>query len=158
MFLVEDDTVIPPPYALKHLMRTYSLHPFAGFVTGVELGRWGIPHVGLWKADDVYEPSEITSLTPGQGVSEIDAAGLYCCLVKTEHYLKHDFKPFDNNALGPDVDFGIAFPQQGYMNYVDWSVSREHRTGDRVITIANSEVRQVSLSRMSDGWRTSVIS
>jgi hypothetical protein len=48
--LIEDDGVLPPD-ALSRLLADYLAHPYAGFIEGVELGRWGIPHVGAWSTD-----------------------------------------------------------------------------------------------------------
>jgi hypothetical protein len=152
IFLVEDDTIIPP-HALQKLHRNYVAHPYAGFIEGVEIGRHGIPHIGAWRADDVYEPSKLETLLLGKDVEEIDAGGFYCALVKAANYLKHDFKPFGNNDLGPDVDFGIALRQQGLKNYIDWSVRCEHRTRDEVITVANTELKKVIMVREDDNWR-----
>ena len=45
VFLIEDDGVLPA-HALSRLLADYQAHPYAGFIEGVELGRWGIPHVG----------------------------------------------------------------------------------------------------------------
>jgi hypothetical protein len=35
----------------------------SGFIEGVELGRWGIPHVGAWRSDDVYDMQWLESAT-----------------------------------------------------------------------------------------------
>ena len=42
VFLIEDDGVLPPD-ALSRLLADYLAHPYAGFIEGVELGRWGSP-------------------------------------------------------------------------------------------------------------------
>jgi hypothetical protein len=73
----------------------------------------GDPKIGVWRADDVYEPSVIETVLParpellndtgraiGSVPEEIDAGGLYCALAKYEHYLRHGFRPFDGDALG----------------------------------------------------------
>lgn len=151
VLLVEDDTVVPA-HALAALQSAYVAHPFAGLVSGVQVGRHGIPHLGLWSADDVYEPSLIRSVLMGDGVQEIDATGLYCALVKADNYLKHDFKSFGLSGLGPDVDLGISLRQQGLKNFVDFSVRCDHRTKDKVITIGNSILRQVIMHREGNNW------
>src|SRR5215218_5460353 len=42
VFLIEDDGALPPD-ALSRLLADYKAHPYAGFIEGVELGRWGSP-------------------------------------------------------------------------------------------------------------------
>lgn len=69
--------------------------------------------IGAWRADDVYEPSVIETVLParpellndaGRAIGcvpeEIDAGGLHCALAKYEHYLRHECRPFDGDALG----------------------------------------------------------
>jgi hypothetical protein len=142
VFLVEDDGVLPLD-ALSRLLADYQAHPYAGFVMGVELGRWGIQHVGAWRADDVYDMKRLESAMPArpellndagraigrvadQVIEEIDAGGLYASLTRYRHYVDHDFQPCEGCAFGPDVEWGIALRQQGYRNYLDWSVAVEH--------------------------------
>ena len=155
IFGLEDDT-IPPTNALQKLLRTYSEHPYAGLVSGVQLGRWGLTHCGLWRVDDVYEPTLIESAMPPTDLNateEVDAAGMYCYLTKRETFEKHEFKPFDNNSFGPDVDFGFSLRREGLKNYVDWSVVTEHRTKDRVISLRNTEPIKVTFTKGEHGWR-----
>ena len=64
---IEDDGTFQPD-ALKRLLNVYMSYPFAGLVSGVEIGRHGLSHLGLWSVDDVYEPTTITSLMPGEGI------------------------------------------------------------------------------------------
>jgi len=157
VFSLEDDGVIKPD-ALKRLLNVYLTHPFAGLVTGVQIGRHGIHHLGLWAADDVYEPTTITSLVPGEGVQEIDAAGMYCVLTKRGNYINHEFKPFGNNDLGPDVEWGLALRQVGFKNYAEFGVWVEHRLPDGgVLTRANTTVQQMKLTKDGGMWRQQVI-
>ena len=133
------------------------MHPFAGLVSAVEIGRHGISHLGLWSADDVYEPTTITSLMPGEGVQEIDASGMYCVLTKRDNYVGHNFTAFDSNAYGPDIALGLALRQSGYRNYCDFGVWVEHRLPDgRVLTRANTTIQQVRLSKAANGWRQEI--
>ena len=156
IFSIEDDGVLTNN-ALELLLRTayeeeYNGHR-VGMVTGVELGRWGIPYVGAWKVDDVTNTTEITSLenmTPKNEHQEIDACGLYCALINAEYYKKHHF--FTNNGLGPDVNLGLYLRQQGFKNYIDWEVPVTHLTLDRNKEIeipATSESRVVTLKLLS---------
>lgn len=157
VFGVEDDTVIQPS-SLKKLIRDYVEHPFAGYISGVQLGRWGIPYVGAWMVDDVYEPKRITSDVPKQGLTEVDAAGFYCYLTKRETFVGHDYKPFENNGLGPDVDFGIELRRQGLINYIDWSIQTTHLSKDKRINLFNTEPMVIEFTKNQQGrWRQRTI-
>ena len=128
IFSIEDDGILPPD-ALEKLIKVTEKYPDAGQVTGVELGRWGNPYVGAWKVNDVFKLRTIESMdnkSYTNEVEEIDACGLYCTLIRQELYHKHKF--FSNNGLGPDVNLGIFIRQQGYQNYIDWSIHVTHLT------------------------------
>jgi hypothetical protein len=169
VLLIEDDGVLPPD-ALSRLVADYQAHPYAGFIEGVELGRWNIPHVGAWRADDVYEPMIIESAmwstteildgglrpvssVPDMVVEEIDAGGLYCTLTKYDRYIKHEFKPFDNCSLGPDFDWGIELRRLGFKNFIDWSVAMEHcRPDGTSIHPRSTNPVQMRFDREGSSW------
>lgn len=156
VFGIEDDTIVPT-HALEQLLIDYAAHPHAGFVEGVELGRWGLPYVGAWRADDVYEPTRIESLMPGHDVEEIDAGGFYCYLTRRDLYMSHEYKPFGRNDLGPDVNYGLYLRQNGYKNYIDWSINCEHRQrGGSVIHPLRNEPRQVALIKHGSDWQQKI--
>lgn len=124
---IEDDGVFPPD-ALEKLVNNINL-PDAGMITGVELGRWGIPYVGAWVVNDVTTTTKITSLENKAlegGYEEIDACGLYCALIRADLYKEHNF--FTGNGLGPDVNLGLSIRQRGFKNYIDWSIHLTHLT------------------------------
>lgn len=152
VFLLEDDTVIPLN-TLKVLLKNYSDYPYAGFISGVELGRWGYTHIGAWKVDDIYNVKRITSIPNDNSnpLVEVDAAGFYCCLIKRENYMNTDFKPFEN-ILGPDVDFGIKLRQSGLKNYVNYGLHCKHLTKHGEITFINSEIVQVEFNKVGEKW------
>jgi hypothetical protein len=173
VFLIEDDGVLPPD-ALSRLLADYQAHPYAGFIEGVELGRWGIPHVGAWRADDVYDMKRLESAMPGrpellndagraigrvtdQVVEEIDAGGLYACLTKYERYAGHEFKPYEGCAFGPDIEWGLELRQQGYRNYLDWSVAVEHCRPDQTTQHPKTTpLLRMGFSRSGTVWRGNV--
>lgn len=164
VFGIEDDTIIHAD-ALKKLLSDYFLYPYAGFVQGVELGRWGNPYVGAWKVDDVYDPTIVRSLMPvklhepsnevvGSGmVQAIDAGGFYCFLTRRDNYVNHDFKPFDGNDFGPDFDYGIQMRRMGLLNYVDWRVTTVHKTDHGDISLLNTEPRETVFRKKMNRWR-----
>ena len=150
IFLLEDDT-LPPLNTLEVLVKNYSEYPFAGFISAVEIGRWGYEMIGGWCANDVYNPEEITSIARGEGIVTVDAAGLYCCLIKRDHYMKHFFKPFQD-ILGPDVDFGLELRKQGYFNYVNHDLKCKHLTKRGEINFQNAEIVQVQVKKLDHEW------
>lgn len=156
VFGIEDDTIVPS-HALDQLLIDYAAYPHAGFVEGVELGRWGIPYVGAWRADDVYEPTKVESLLPVDGIEEIDAGGFYCYLTRRDLYVSHDYKPFGRNDLGPDVNYGLYLRQNGYKNYIDWGVRCVHyRKGGHELSLGKVEPRQVAMIKEGDFWKQKI--
>lgn len=151
VFGIEDDTTFKAN-ALKKLHKEFALRPNAGMIEGVELGRWQEPYVGAWRADDVYEPSIITSAKPSAGVDEIDAGGFYCYLTRFDNFMKHEYRPFGTNTLGPDVNYGLWLRQQGHMNYIDWDVRCNHHTKDGIISLENSVPVHMKLHLKSKVW------
>lgn len=128
VFSIEDDGILPIN-ALSWLVNDMKNYPAAGLITGVELGRWGVPYVGAWKVDDVMNVQKITSLESKVGsskVEEIDACGLYCALIRADLYKQHEFGA--GNGLGPDINMALEFRQLGFKNYIDWFVPITHLT------------------------------
>lgn len=139
VFGIEDDTIVPPN-ALEKLLKNYLQYPNAGFISGVELGRWGAPYVGAWRADDIYNTTCLTSQMPIDGIQEVDCAGFYCYLTKYKTYMTHNYEPFMNGVLGPDTNFGITLRREGYKNYIDWSIKCTHfNDGGDPITFDNTQ-------------------
>lgn len=157
VFSFEDDGVLPPN-AIERLHKIAEKND-AGLVSGVELGRWGLPYVGAWEADNCENPQRVTSLkSKASSVDEIDASGLYCALVRLHSYMKHQFRC--DNGLGPDVNLGLFLRNKGFKNYIDWSVKVTHLTrdfdGEKEIP-ADSESHQVELFKNGSEWSYKVL-
>ena len=155
VFSIEDDGILPPD-AVEKLVNNLQLD--TGMITGVELGRWGIPYVGAWNVDDINEPKKISSLenkTAIGGVEKIDACGLYCALVRADMYKKHKFDT--RNGLGPDVNLALFLRQQGLQNYIDWSIYVTHLTnykGQEIEIPATSESKPITMQLLGGStWR-----
>ena len=162
VFMVEDDTILPRN-ALSKLLYDYELKPHAGFIEGVQLGRWGTPYVGAWKVDDVYDIKQITSMVKKDKteLEKIDTGGFYCVLTRFNTYYHHEFKVFKNNVLGPDFEFGSTLRQEGYENYIDWSIITTHITEDHgKINIKNTKpsIVQYNYDDKLDKWDIKEIS
>lgn len=130
IFSIEDDGVLPSD-ALDRLVKASKTQDNVGMVTGVELGRWGVPYVGAWTVDNIEEVKYITSVENRVSVlpttiDEVDACGLYCALIKADQYKEHTF--FNNNGLGPDVNLGLFLRKRGLKNYIDWGIPVTHLT------------------------------
>ena len=164
VFSIEDDGVLQPD-SLDRLVNVAQYHQDAGMVTGVELGRWGVPYVGAWVVDDMNDVQVITSIENKTlqalpfAVQEIDACGLYCALIRADYYKQHEF--FTDNGLGPDVNLGLFLRQNGFKNYIDWGVSVTHltdRDGDEIEIHATSSAKVVRLTRLSgDRWQSTLL-
>lgn len=127
VFSVEDDTLIPRN-SLKLLMDVAIRHSAFAQVSGVELGRWGRPYVGAWRANDIYDLKELTSLSNRANTEtteeSIDACGLFCTLIRGDLYKNHEFTW--TKGLGPDVSFGIENRILGFENFIHWGVPCTH--------------------------------
>lgn len=146
LFLTEDDTAYHP-FALRKLFDVYREYPYAGFATGIQVGRWDITYLGIWNVDDVYNPQKIISSPLHTGIQQVHASGIYCMLTRATTYLKHKFEPYQK-VLGPDVNYGIWLCQQGYKNYANFDVKCTHigLKGD----IPVKEVAQVTFIKGAD--------
>lgn len=157
VFLLEDDTLISIN-TLQKLIETYYLKPHAGFISGVQVGRWGYTICGVWRVDNPYAITLIESLLPAEGVEEITSAGLYCSLTHKAMYQSVNFRPF-YEILGPDVMFGIELRRQGYKNFVDWSIKTGHMTKKETLTVHNVQLQKIIFTRgENDSWVQEVVS
>jgi GT2 family glycosyltransferase len=153
VFLVEDDTLLPKD-ALTKLLQGFEKYPDAGFVSGVQVGRWGFEILGAWRTDNAFEPEQITSTKLEEGIQEVDGAGFYCCLVRKENYIDHNFAPFEK-ILGADVNFGFSLRKKGLKNYVDYSIHCDHVTKKEVLSVDTAKIVQVEFNREPSnnfGW------
>jgi len=153
VFSIEDDTIIPTN-ALRKLIYTAVRHRAFASICGVELGRWGLPYVGAWQANDIYELAELNSIpskvTEG-GIENIDACGLYCTLIRADLYKQHEFT--SKNGLGPDINLAIENRQLGFENFIDWSIHCIHlyKYHDEELELkATDESQQITLFKMTD--------
>lgn len=147
--IVEDDTLVPRN-AFNRLHQRMARG--VGYVSGVEVGRWGIPYIGAWKMDDIVHPNKIWSLEYKEaGYQEIDAGGLYCCLVRTR-----DFKEatFETKDFGPDFHFVHDLRKYGYKAYCDWSTKCVHLSGSARLEVTPKVVSvpfQLRKGKMTQG-------
>lgn len=155
VFGVEDDTIIPANALVK---LGEQMIDGVGMVEGVEMGRWGVPYIGAWIVDNIDEPTEIVSMHKADGVVDIDAGGFYCFITRAEYYKAHNFKPFDNNGLGPDVDFSLELRRKGLKVLADFDIECIHKAIDRDIKFGVTEPRQIRMFKKGNQWRQGILS
>lgn len=153
LLLLEDDGLLSAN-TIQILAKRSNLFPHAGFISGIEAGRHGVPYLGAWRADTVYEPREIHSIEYTEGVQEVDAAGLYCLLIRKDLYIHHQFELFDGQ-LGPDINLGLRLRCLGYKNYVDTQLSVRHMTKKGTILVKKDTPQVVFTKRRS--WEFALI-
>ena len=150
VFSVEDDTTFGRD-ALEKLLTVTRDYPAIGFVEGVELGRWGVPYVGAWRVNDIYNTTEIKSVEKSEGIEKIDAGGLYCALIRADLYRNHEFH--SDNGLGPDVNFGLELRQNGHDNFIHWGVPCKHYNsvmGKELVITPKEDTKVVTMTKKSD--------
>jgi len=152
VFLIEDDGVLPSN-ALMALYKEYLHDPYMGFITGMELGRWGIPYLGLWEVDNIYDINEVKSIQLPDKIKHIDASGIYCLLTKFEIYMSHTFKVYGENELGPDFDFGIELRKQGYFNKVHNLIKVKHLTKTGTVDIDKTDIAIIEFHKVNNKLR-----
>lgn len=158
VLLLEDDTLVPLN-TLKKLLDNYLILPHAGFISAVQIGRWGMTVPGIWSVDNPYQVNKIESLLPDKDVmlKEIDGAGLYCCITTLKNYKSCNFAPFEN-ILGPDISFGLHLRREGYKNYVDWSINTDHLTKRGAIKVYNTVLQKLTLTKIEENkWEQELI-
>ena len=122
---LEDDSILETD-TLKKLIKTYNkydkLDPNFGYVSGVQIGRHGLYHVGAWKnfTKESFESIDHSAL----GIQRVEATGFYCLLAKTEAWLSGNCYWYDN-VWGPDVNWGLTMP---YNKYIDMDIKIGHKT------------------------------
>lgn len=149
VFGVEDDTIIPSNALIK---LGESLTNDVGMVEGIEMGRWGVPYIGAWHANNVEQPEQFTSLPLIKGITDIDAGGFYCFITRAEDYKAHNFKPYDNNGLGPDIDYSLSLRQKGLRVLADFDIKCIHKTKDKDITFENTAPTQITMTKRKNSW------
>lgn len=150
VFSVEDDTTFGRD-ALEKLLPATKQYPAIGFIEGVELGRWGVPYVGGWRVNDIYNTTEIKSVEKGEGIEKIDAGGLYCALIRADLYRNHEFT--SDNGLGPDVNFGLELRRNGHDNFIHWGVPCKHYNhvmGKELVITPEQGTKVVTMTKKSD--------
>lgn len=122
----EDDTVFDRLESFGHLFTKLLEDPKVGFVEGVQMGRWGANMIGAWLADDINNPTEISTQLPAEGYEQITGGGWYGYATRKHLFLNAPYYASPSQPWGPDVNFGFYVRQQGYDCLIDWSTVFGH--------------------------------
>ena len=154
VFSVEDDTTFGRD-ALEKLLPATRDYPAIGFIEGVELGRWGVPYVGGWRADDIYNTTKLKSVKRPTEINNAELTGIVVDKSGNPQvmYRNADKSPYkgiekidagglycaliradlyknhefhSENGLGPDVNFGLELRRTGHDNFIHWGVPCKH--------------------------------
>lgn len=147
---IEDDTIIPSDAIIK-LTDMARKNTDLGIGSGVQVGRWKAKMIGIWKVDDVENPTKYITLpnTPYDYIEEIDATGMFCYITPTPLYKEMEY--YWENPTGPDVAYGLELRRRGYKNIVDWSLVCGHNDFGKVL-YPDGECVQILFEKEGDKW------
>jgi hypothetical protein len=149
-FQWEDDT-IPPDFAFKRLLKDIR-DLKAGFVQGIERGRWQSRYAGAWKTDNIEDPQYFESLPMSKGMTEIHGGGAYCFICPTPLMKQMKFRD-EESCLGPDVNFVLDICRAGYKCYTDWDVKCDHFVKDKPEPIKVEDIEVVKFRKVKGEFR-----
>lgn len=164
VFGIEDDTLVAPD-AFEKLHKTINENTDIGYIEGVQVGRHAIKMVGVWKCDNLKNPSVQQTLVPPDErfledypskenfyLQQITGGGFYCYL--TLGYLYKQIKyHWHDECFGPDVCFVMDVIGEGYQAWVDWSVKTIHMTEQRDYEVDDKIISIRWLKSERDGWK-----
>lgn len=144
VFLLEDDTEIKP-YYLKTLIGP-------GINSAIQAGRWASSMIGIWKTDNINEPTIWETLPLSKGTQQVDATGIYCTLIETKHFKD---TPFRCTYQGPDVNFCLDLKRKGVPIYAHWDLLCGHVTRSKTIwpTPQTGTIRFEKDPTAPGGWK-----
>ena len=135
LFMVEDDTIIPPD-AFKKLYKQINSDKSIGCIEGVEALRdvsGGC--CGAWKMI-VANDRIITKIglkANKTGITNIDAGGYYCWAVRMEALKQIKFRASVNGYAGPDIWTWYDIKRNGWKTLIDWSIWCNHIGSDKIV-------------------------
>jgi hypothetical protein len=131
---LEDDTVFEG-MDICRLLTPLVNSPHVGFVEGVQAGRHDTKMIGAWRANELQDPTEITTILPPQDGSEyeqITGGGFYGYMTRRELYLNCEYYASSAQPWGPDVNFGMWLRQRGFRCLIDWRTRFGHNDHNRI--------------------------
>lgn len=108
-----------------------------GIVSGVQVGRHGIKHIGAWLTDNPKDPTSWETIPYKVKYGDIrsdaeivHATGLYCCLIPRTLFTT---TPFRVTNVGADMNFGIDIWNKGYINLITWTIQTGHADSENTV-------------------------
>lgn len=156
-FIIEDDTDIPPQRRMWQIRDKIALaqNPKTGIISGIQAGRWAASMIGIWKTDNIDNPTTWETLPfpdPTKTPDEADATGLYYAFMRTELFKN---TPLRCTYQGPDVNFGLDLRRKGYYHLVAWNETCGHTTHQKTIypTPETGTVKFIKDDLSPGGWK-----
>jgi len=152
VFGIEDDTLVPPN-AFRKMYDDFQLDYNVGYIEGVQVGRHGIKMAGVWKVDDLRNPTIQKTLEPPkyESLEPITGGGFYCYL--TLAYLYQNIKyRFFAECFGPDVCYVMDVLKEGYKAYVNWTIKTIHITPKQDLLV-DGKIVSVVWKKDKNGWQ-----
>lgn len=145
---LEQDVDLEPDY-LERLIQSYiqtaRLDPDFGYISGIQVGRHGLYHLGAWHiGDETFESLDYKST----GVQLVDATGMYCLLAPADVWLKGKCR-WSGEAWGPDVNFGLSLNKN---IYVDMNLPVGHIIKRGIIHPAHASTCNVKFYKDGERW------
>jgi hypothetical protein len=151
VFGLEDDTVFDTE-CFKNLFIDFMAQDNAGYITGVQVGRWNIKMIGGWRADNINKPTKMSTVEyQEKGIEEIDGGGLFCYLTTTALFKGIEYK-WEAEPLSVDVCFGLAVKRMGFGCYIDYGVVTGHNTEAGVL-YPNENVVVAEFNLVDNEWQ-----
>lgn len=147
---LEDDS-LPPYDAFKTLLKTFKKER-AGFVQGIEIGRWE-RYAGAWKIDNIEDPQVVETLPyKATGIEEIQGGGFYCYVTRTRLFKSAEFRA-TGDCFGIDVNFVFDIVRQGLKAFTDWGVVCEHHQKNGKILVPDETIKVLKWRKVGDTYK-----
>jgi len=119
-----------------------------GYVSGIQVGRHGLYHIGAWKN---FTKTSFESIDFNlKGIQEVDATGFYCLLAPTEVWLNGLCK-WTDEPYGPDVVWGLSINKK---KYVDMDLGIGHIVKNGIILPEHISTCNVRFDKGENGtWK-----
>jgi len=119
-----------------------------GYVSGIQVGRHGLYHIGAWKnfTETSFESIDFNL----KGIQEVDATGFYCLLAPREVWLS-GLCEWTDEPYGPDVVWGLSINKK---KYVDMDLGIGHIVKNGIILPEHISTCNVRFDKGENGtWK-----
>ena len=132
---------------LTRLIDSYVKLKEDAIISGIQVGRHGLYHIGAWFiVDDEHFESINHRL---KGVQSVDAMGLYCLLAPTDIWLSGQAS-WQDEAYGPDVNWCLSIDCN---KYVDMDIEIGHHHKNAILYPHHPSTCTVKFEKKGDSWQ-----